>query len=82
LRNELIAHCQKLQSIKSVNEFQKQISSHFLGKDFIDALNQSEPSWEKQWKEYLDKLIEINKDLIALAEKCADEEKIIWVVGY
>lgn len=82
LRNELITFCEKLESIKTLEEFKKQISDNYLGKDFIEALNLSEPAWEKQWKSNLDKLIIINKEMIALAEKCADEEKIIWVVGY
>jgi hypothetical protein len=82
LRNELITFCEKLESIKTLEEFKKQISDNFLGKDFIEVLNLSEPAWEKQWKSYLDKLIIINKEMIALTEKCADEEKIIWVVGY
>jgi hypothetical protein len=82
LRNELITHCEKLEKIRTIEEFKDQINSHFLGKDFIDTLNQSEPGWEKQWKSYLDKLIIINKEIVALTEKCADEEKIIWVVGY
>jgi len=82
LRNELMTYCEKLESVKSTKEFTDYISSNFLGKEFIETLSQSEPSWEKQWKSYVDKLIIINKELIALAEKCADEEKILWVVGY
>jgi hypothetical protein len=82
LRNELIACYENFESITSIEKFKDQISSHFLGREFIEALSQSEPSWEKQWKSYLEKLIIINKEIIALVEKCADEEKIIWVVGY
>jgi hypothetical protein len=82
LRNELILHCEKLESIKTLRDFNDQISSHFLGRDFIDTLSQSDSSWEKQWNSYLNKLIIINKEMIALVEKCADEEKILWVVGY
>lgn len=82
LRNELISFCEKLEEIKSLEDFKEQISSHFLGRDFIEALTQSDPSWEKQWKEILNKLIVINKEMIALAEKCADEERIIWIAGY
>ena len=82
LRNELIAFLENLESLKSSDEFKDQISSHFLGRDFIEALNQQEPAWEKQWKATVEKLITINKEMIALTEKCADEEKIIWVAGY
>jgi hypothetical protein len=82
LRNELMTHCEKLESLKSIAEFIDHVSSNFLGKEFIETLSQSEPLWEKQWKSYLESLIIINKELIALVEKCADEEKILWVVGY
>lgn len=82
LRNELMTYCSNLESINSLDEYKNQISSHYLGRDFIEALNQSEADWEKSWKNYLEKLIVINKEMIALAEKCADEEKILWVAGY
>ena len=82
LRNELIAYCEKLESINSPDEFKELLGAHFLGRDFIEALNQQEPEWEKQWKDVLKKIIAINKEMISLAEKCADEEKIIWVAGY
>lgn len=82
LRNELIQHREKLESIKSIKAFNKHISSHFLGKEFLEALDSESPGWENDWENYLKKLIEINNDMIDLSEKCADEEKILWVVGY
>jgi len=82
LRNELIKHLKSLQNLSSAESFIKHISSHFLGKDFIEALGSEFPGWEKSWESYLKNLIAINKELIELAEKCADEEKILWVVGY
>ncbi len=82
LRNELITHLKALESLSSPESFAKQISSHFLGKEFIEALNTDSPDWKKEWKTYLKDLISINKELIGLAEKCADEENILWVVGY
>ena len=82
LRNELIKHVEQLENLKSVDSFIKHISSHFLGKDFIEALNSDSPNWKNDWKTYLKKLISVNKEMIILTEKCADEEKILWVVGY
>jgi hypothetical protein len=82
LRNELISYCEQLEALKSLAELKELIGSYFTGKDFIEAINQQEPDWEKKWKEVLNKLIAINKEMIALCEKCADEEKIIWVAGY
>lgn len=82
LRNELIQHREKLESIKSIKAFNEHISSHFLGKEFLEALDTESPGWEKDWENYLKRLIAINSDMIELSEKCADEEKILWVVGY
>lgn len=82
LRNELIQHREKLESIKNLDDFEDHINSHFLGKEFLDALDQNIQEWKKEWKTFLDKLIKINMEMIELCEKCADEEKILWVVGY
>jgi hypothetical protein len=82
LRNELINFLKQLESTGSSDEFSDYVGSNFLGKEFIEALNNTSPEWENDWKYYLDKLIAINKEMIVLTEKCADEEKILWVVGY
>ncbi len=82
LRNELLKFLEKLQSLKSVKDFKDLVSINFLGKEFLDSLKKEHPDWENDWKAYLNKLTSINKEIITLAEKCADEEKILWVVGY
>jgi hypothetical protein len=82
LRNELIKHIEQLKSLDSVGSFIDHISSQFLGKDFLEALITDYPDWENDWKTYLKKLVAVNKEMITLTEKCADEEKILWVVGY
>jgi hypothetical protein len=82
LRNELLDHLKKLETVDSLKSFTDTVGEHFLGSEFIEALNNSEPGWNKNWKDYLDKLILINKEMIQLTEKCAYEEKILWVVGY
>lgn len=82
LRNELIKYLEKLQSLASSDEFKKLVSSKFLGKEFLELLDKNHPDWGTDWKSYLEKLISINKEIITLTEKCADEEKILWIVGY
>ena len=82
LRNELIQHRKKLESIKDLSAFKEHISSHFLGKEFLEALDNEITGWEKDWESCLAMLIKINVEMIELSEKCADEEKILWVVGY
>ncbi len=82
LRNELIRHREKLESLKSLDSFNDHISSHFLGVEFFEVLNKEFAGWEQDWEAYLKKLVQINNEIIELTEKCADEEKILWVVGY
>ncbi|MBN2610894.1 MAG: hypothetical protein JXB00_04980 [Bacteroidales bacterium] len=82
LRNELISNLQMFENVKTIDDFEVTVSRKFLGKDFLEELAKEDKNWGNDWKGYLGKLIEINKTLIQLAEKCADEERILWVIGY
>jgi hypothetical protein len=82
LRNELIASLQKFESLNSRSEFVELISSRFMGKEFLMELEKGDSQWLTYWKEYNRKIIGVNKDLIELTEKCAFEEKVLWVIGY
>ena len=82
LRNELIKYLEQLKGINSADEFKDVISSNFLGQEFIDELGRENKEWISDWKSILDKLIAINQLMVELTEKCADEERILWVVGY
>ena len=82
LRNELINHMDSLKALKSAKDFSDHVNLHFLGKEFMEALETNDQNWKNKWSEYRDKLVEINQGMISLTEKCADEEKILWVVGY
>jgi len=82
LRNELIQHRDDLQALTTLQAFEKHISSHFLGAEFLEELKKTESNLSANWKSHLDKLISINDEIISLCEKCADEERILWVVGY
>lgn len=82
LRNELIKHHDKLNNIDDVKNFEKMISCHFLGKEFLDELQRFDPKYSDNWTKHKEKLVAINKKMIELTERCAYEERIIWVVGY
>jgi hypothetical protein len=82
LRNELLKYAEKLGALNNLKEFKENVTSHFLGKEFLEALISEDPSLDKNWNEYAGKLIAITKEIMTLVEKCADEEKILWVVGY
>ncbi|MFO7655579.1 MAG: hypothetical protein R6W78_00780 [Bacteroidales bacterium] len=82
LRNELISNLQMFENVKTIDDFEVTVSRKFLGKDFLEELAKEDNNWRNNWKGYLGKLIETNKALIKLAEKSADEERILWVIGY
>lgn len=82
LQNELIRHLEKLENIKKLEDFITFTSEIFLGNSFIISLEKQDKLWEKNWESYLEKLLAINKDLIELIDKCVEQERILWVIGY
>lgn len=82
LKNELTQKLETLESIKSLNDFKEHINNIFLGYEFIDKLKQNNSNWENNWQTYHKKLKEVNKGLIKITEKCIDEQRILWVIGY
>ena len=82
LRNELIAKLDSLKKIDSSKAFKNHINQIFLGQDFMDELTKEDPQWEENWNLYLNKLIKLNEGLIDIAEKCIEEQRILWVIGY
>ncbi|MEE4196656.1 MAG: hypothetical protein V2I54_03355 [Bacteroidales bacterium] len=82
LRNELISNLQALKKIDSLKAFKNHINQIFLGQDFIDELTKEDPQWENTWDFYLKKLIKLNEGLIDITEKCIEEQRILWVIGY
>lgn len=82
LRNELIKNLETFKKAGTIEEFITIVSRKLLGKDFLEELAKEDKNWRNNWKGYLNKLIDINQTLIELTEKCAGEEKILWVIGY
>jgi hypothetical protein len=82
LRNNLIANLQKIEALSSSDAFSAYIEKSFMGKDFLSDLEAADDQWQKNWNEILNKIILVNRDLISLIEKCAFEERVLWVIGY
>jgi len=82
LRNELMNKLDVLQNIKSLEEFLNHLSQVFLGQEFIDELTIENSEWKEKWKFYMEKLILVNKGFIEIADKCIEEQKVLWVIGY
>ena len=58
------------------------IDSLFLGKEFFKKLEADSAQWKDNWVSVLDQLKEVNKKMIAIVERCIDEGRVLWVVGY
>lgn len=82
LKNELTKKLEALQSISDLDELKNHIKSIFLGEEFLEKLYATDSNWEENWEKYLNKLIEVNKGLIGITDKCIDEQRILWVIGY
>jgi hypothetical protein len=82
LLNELKGNLKTFESLQSAAEFTNLVTSRFMGKEFLAGIEETDSQWITYWKEYNRKLIGVNKDLIELVEKCAFEERVLWVIGY
>lgn len=82
LRNELLRNKEILAGFTSKDVFVEYINETFLGREFIDQLEKENINLANDWRSIMDQLLKINVELIRLIERCADEEKILWVAGY
>jgi len=82
LRNELLTNLEQLNEIKTIDDFLDFAGHIFLGNNFLLELEKMDKAWEKNWDTYLMKLIEMNKEMIEIVDKCIENERILWVIGY
>ena len=82
LRNELTTTLESFDKLLSLNDFTSHINNRFMGKDFLISLEEEDHAWKEKWKEYHVRITQVLRDLIELVEKCAFEERILWVIGY
>lgn len=82
LRNELNINLNQLNEIQSSSDFVSYVDHIFLGKAFLMELEKMDNVWKEHWELYLSLLKEVNKDIIELIDRCVDEGRILWVIGY
>jgi hypothetical protein len=82
LRNGLISSLRDLESLSTAKGFSDFVETKYMGKEFLAELQTMDSKWKENWKNALDNIILVNNDLISLAEKCAFEERVLWVIGY
>jgi len=82
LRNDLMANLKQFEALRSGDEFRELISDRFMGREFLASLEQDDPSWQEAWLGYNQQILGVNRELIELVEKCAYDERVLWVIGY
>ncbi len=82
LQNELKNHLSIIEKLKNAKEIRSFADDIFLGYKFISELGKIDPQWEKTWTKYHAQLIRVNLDLIALTNRCIEQERVLWVIGY
>lgn len=69
-----------LEKINSLEEFIQRITR--FDKVLLAELNHDYGEvWKKDWREILDKLIVVNKDLMQIVENCLKDSRVLWVLG-
>jgi len=82
LLNELKNTHNNIRKIRSYIQFMDFVSNKFMGSNFALELEKSDKNWQSNWELYCTKLLELNQQLIMLVNRCMDEEKTLWVIGY
>jgi hypothetical protein len=82
LRNRLLTNLTELDQIRSLADLQDHINKKVLGKDFLRSLVALDRNWSGRWKDYHERLVKLNRELLDLVDFCIDEDRILWVIGY
>jgi len=82
LRNEMVANLEKLNEIKSSDNFISFVDEIFLGKTFLVELEKTDAAFVEHWELYISQIKEINREMIRIIDRCVEEGRILWVIGY
>ncbi len=82
LRNELEMNLNILNSIDTHKKFDKYIDEIFLGPNVIHKISKKDKNWHDKWAKYHLMIVKVNEDLLKLIDKCLQEDRILWIVGF
>ena len=82
LLNALKDNIDRIERVNSFDNFVDFAGSKFLGSGFVMEIEKIDKNWRLNWEQYKQKLIGINKQLIKLIERCIEEERTLWLIGY
>ena len=82
LRNQLLSYSETLSNINNSKEFVAFVESIFLGKAFLAEIELIDPAWRDNWEVHLARLREVNREMLEIVDRCIDEARILWIIGY
>jgi hypothetical protein len=82
LLNELKKNYALIVAIKSFDHFVDFAGNKFMGSSFVLEIEKKDKNWRLNWEQYVTKLSDVNQQLSNLINRCIDEERLLWVVGY
>ncbi|MBN2521269.1 MAG: hypothetical protein JXB17_12225 [Bacteroidales bacterium] len=82
LQKELQDNMEKLISIDTLKKFEQYIKEIFLGENVILKIQKRDKNWKDKWEKYHNQIIKVNDDILTLIDKCLQEDRILWVVGF
>jgi hypothetical protein len=82
LLNKLTDNNIAIQKISNYDQFIDYSSNKFMGANFVLELEKFDKNWRLNWESYCTKLAQVNQQLILLVNRCIDEEKTLWMIGY
>lgn len=82
LLNTLKANFERIDRINSYENFVDFVGSRFLGSGFVVEIEKHDKNWRLNWEQYKLKLVSINQQLISLINRCIEEERTLWLIGY
>lgn len=82
LLNELKAFLKELEAVQTLDTFTSFIHSQYMGIQFLVLLERDDPQWKEHWETCYNQLLDVSKKLVALADQCFNEDRVLWVKGY
>jgi hypothetical protein len=82
LLNALKANIEKIEQISSFEDFVDFAGSKFLGSGFVIEIEKMDKNWRLNWEQYKAKLVNMNQQIIEIINRCIDDDRILWLIGY
>ncbi len=82
LQNELKDQITEMEALQSLDEFKSFVKKTFMGSNFLIELEKIDPQWTTNWEKYRDSACDTVNEIILLIDRCLEEERVLWVIGY